>query len=218
MIGADSQRIQVGDVIATLRARLHPTCATLVEQLKAALEITHQRFIDVGMLPLPGWHELIAQHWIVFDHFDPIRMAAVADADVVAAYGELVQSVDRVRPTNDRAPSIAEQASVAALEAVSCTILSARRQVRQADGVSGQLDTFAQAVSRQVNPHWSAEDHTLTSAERERAHQWFPQQGSSMDHPQASFTATSAFDPAARVWPMSVVDAIVASRRNVSGN
>lgn len=121
---ADGQPTQVGGVIATLRARLEPTCVTLVEQLKSAFNVTEQRFQGVDLPVIPGWYEITSQHWIVFRHLNPLRMGAVADADVVAAYGTVAASADRIRPAKAKDRRIAERASVEALQAVSLSQFS----------------------------------------------------------------------------------------------
>lgn len=109
----------MGEVIATLRARLDPTCESLVEELKAAFNVTDQRLKGVNAPAIPRWNEITSQHWIFFHHLSPVRMAAIANAEVVASYGIVVANADQIRPAKGKDRRIAERASVDTLEAVS---------------------------------------------------------------------------------------------------
>lgn len=177
MLALTAAGAQVDAIVAILRERLRPSCAALIGQLQAAFAAVEDKVQRVPSVLRAPWNILAAQHWDVFGSFDTRRLEAPANDAVVLGYASVAAGLEKVRrysvPGRSR---LLHDASLSVLYGVSSHLsipleVSPDSHLSRTDATAAafQLDAFAAAVSRQVNPHWARGAHKLTDRERQIA-------------------------------------------------
>lgn len=184
---------------------------------QTAFEAIEHKLDNVPSPLVPSMRILIAPHWEVFSTFDAHahRLDLLANSEVVQAFGAVADRLDQLRQcTKPSRFRVSNSTTLGVLkESSQIPRDSLYSNTTDAAATAAQLDAFALAVSRQVNPHWAPDAHSLTDAESQRARHWL-ETSAGAGRPLHAAPSPGVFDPAARVWPVSVVDAMGATLGN----